>query len=346
MKLASTVHEVEDSLDAIDFCYAQGWSDGLPVVPPSEPRVLAMLAGTRRDPPEVVGVISSIGRPVTVEKIAVNAVMAGCLPIYMPVLVAVIEAMCDPAFNFHGPAASTKSGAPLVVVNGPVIKDLDVNSKVGLFGPGWRANATIGRAVRLIMRNVGGYIPGEMDRGTMGSPSRYSYVIAENEEESPWIPLHVERGFQPSDSCVTVYAAEAPQQVNDHHGRKPEEILATVADSMARLGNFNVLTGPGEHLVVLGGEHMRDIADAGWDKARIREFLFERCRRPADVLKRRGSLPGPVEPGDDRKLCPMVDSAGDIMIVAAGGAGGRFSSIIPCWAGTSASRAVTRRSNP
>jgi hypothetical protein len=345
MKLTSTVHKVEDSLDAIDFCYAQGWSDGLPVVPPSEPRVLAMVAGTRRDPSEVVGVINSISRPITVEKIAVNAVMAGCLPIYMPVLVAVIEAMCDPAFNFHGPAASTKSGAPLVVVNGPVIKDLDVNGKVGLFGPGWRANATIGRAVRLVMRNVGGYIPGEMDRGTMGAPSRYSYVIAENEEESPWIPLHVERGFQPSDSCVTVYAAEAPQQVNDHHGRKPEEILGTVADSMARLGNFNVLTGPGEHMVVLGGEHMRDIADAGWNKARIRGFLFEHCRRPADLLKRRGSLPGPVESGDDRKMIPMVERASDIMIVAAGGAGGRFSCIIPCWAGTSASRAVTRRSN-
>jgi hypothetical protein len=337
------VHELEDPEEAQEFCQAQGWTDGLPVVPPTEARVRAMLEATRRGPRDVVGVINAIHRPITVDKVAINAVMAGCLPAYLPLLLAALEAMCDPVFNFHGPAASTKSGAPLVVVNGPVRRALGVNAGVGLFGPGWRANATIGRAIRLVMRNVGGYRPGEMDRGTMGSPARYTYVIAENEEESPWTPLHVERGFSPGDSCVTVYAAEAPQQVNDHHGRRPEEILATVADSMARLGNFNVLTGPGEHMVVLGGEHTRDIAGAGWDKSRIRAFLFEHCRRAADLLKRRGSLPGPVEPGDEGRLVPMVAAPGDIMIVAAGGAGGRFSSIIPCWAGTSASRAVTRR---
>jgi hypothetical protein len=250
--------------------------------------------------------------------------------------------MCDPRFNFHGLAASTKSGAPLVVVNGPIARDLDINSKVGLFGPGWRANATIGRAIRLIIRNVGGYIPGAMDRGTMGAPSRYSYVIAENEEESPWTPLHVERGFRREESCVTLYAAEAPQQVNDHHGRQPEEILGTVADSMARLANFNILSGPGEHMVVLSGEHIRDIAAAGWDKHAIRDFLFAHCRRPVAALKRRGSLPGPIEPGDENRLHPLVPTPDHILVVAAGGAGGRFSSIIPAWGGESATQSVTK----
>src|SRR5262249_4266935 len=203
-QLVSKRYAVEDPGQAIELCFEKGWTDGLPVVPPTESRVRAMLDLVGLAPEHQVAFITNRQVAVTAEKVAINAVMAGCRPEYMPVVVAAIEGIGDPRWSYHGPGTSTAGAAVLLIVNGPVARELDVNAGDNLFGPGWRANLTIGRVVRLVMRNVCGSRPGTLDRGTLGHPGKLSYVIAENEGESPWPPLHVERGFRADQSAVTV----------------------------------------------------------------------------------------------------------------------------------------------
>ena len=202
--LTSTRHPVADPGEAMEVCFAKGWTDGLPVVPATPDRVEAMLLAAGLDPAHEVAHIADRAVSVTAEKVAINAVMAGCRPEYMPVVVAAIEAIGDPRWGYHGPGTSTAGAGVLIVVNGPIAHALDINAGDNLFGPGWRANLTIGRAVRLVMRNVCGSRPGTLDRGTLGHPGKLSYVIAENEAESPWLPLHVERGLRADQSAVTV----------------------------------------------------------------------------------------------------------------------------------------------
>src|SRR5215831_17326200 len=210
--LTSRRYTATDEADAIELCFARGWTDGLPAVPPTPERVEQMLRAARLDPAYEITYIAHRAVSVTAEKVAINAVMAGCRPEYLPVVVAAIESIGDPQWSYHGPGTSTAGAGVLIIVNGPVARELDVNAGDNLFGPGWRANLTIGRAVRLVMRNVCGSMPGALDRGTLGHPGKLSYVIAENEVESPWTPLHVERGFRPEQSAVTVMAAEGPHQ--------------------------------------------------------------------------------------------------------------------------------------
>ena len=210
-----------DLNDAIEACYERGWTDGLPVVPPTEDRVAAFLEAAGNQPTDVLGVVETRGRVITAEKAAINAVMAGCLPEYMPVVNAVIRAMTTPEFNWHGSIASTGGSAQLIVVGGPIAEELGVNHGVNLFGPGFRPNATIGRAVRLIIMNVTGGTPGLLDRSTFGFGGKYSFVIAEDEEASPWEPLHVQRGLDPAESAITVYAAHSPTQFIDHSSNTP-----------------------------------------------------------------------------------------------------------------------------
>jgi len=210
--LSSARHAVADLAQAIELCFEKGWTDGLPVVPPTEAAVRAMLEAAGLAPDQQIAFITNRQVAVTAEKVAINAVMAGCRPDYMPVVVAAIEGIGDPRWAYHGPGTSTAGAAVLMIVNGPIARALDFNSGDNLFGPGWRANATVGRAVRLVMRNVIGSIPGQLDRGTLGHPGKFTYVIAENEQDSPWTPLHVERGFRAEQSTVTVMAAEAPHQ--------------------------------------------------------------------------------------------------------------------------------------
>ena len=228
---------------------------------------------------------SNYGRA-TVEKIAVNAVMAGCRPEYFPVVIAGVEAMCDEAFDLHGVSATTNFSSPLFIINGPIRKRLDVNCGVGVFGPGWRANATIGRALRLIAVNLGGARPGVISMSTMGHPGRYTYCIGEYEEENPWEPLHVEHGFQPSDSTVAAFAGEAPHGIYDHRSRTAEDLLTTVARSLEVIWHHKA-TALGDTLIVLSPEHAQTIAGDGWSKADIRRFLWERLRKPVKDL-----LPG------------------------------------------------------
>ncbi|HBH01210.1 MAG TPA: hypothetical protein DDZ42_04685 [Candidatus Rokubacteria bacterium] len=337
--LTSKRHQVEDPADAVEFCFRQGWSDGLPVVPPTEARVRAMLEATRLPPAQQVGFVAHRAVSITAEKVAINAVLAGCRPEYMPVVVAAVEGISDPRFSYHGPGTSTAGAGVLVIVNGPIARELDVNAGDNLFGPGWRANLTIGRAVRLVMRNVCGSRPGTLDRGTLGHPGRLAYVIAENEADSPWTPLHVERGFRAEQSAVTVMAAEGPRQFYNQLSATAEGVLTTLADDMRISGN---VMGQPHYCVVLAGEHMRTIAGDGWDKKRIRQFLWEHTRNSHAHLKRTQRMSGAPEPGDETTLRPLLAAPDDILVVAAGGRAGAFSCYIPGWSSVKSSQAVTK----
>jgi hypothetical protein len=337
--LTSKRFTAPDEASAIELAFERGWSDGLPVVPPTEARVRAMLAAARLEPGQQVAFIRDRAVSITAEKVAINAVMAGCRPEYMPVVVAAVEAIGDPRWSYHGPGTSTGGAGVLMIVNGPIARALDINCGDNLFGPGWRANLTIGRAVRLVMRNVCGSLPGRLDRGTLGHPGRLSYVIAENEAESPWTPLHVERGLRPEQSAVTVVASDGPHQFYNQLSSTAEGILTTLADDMRISGN---VMGQSTYVVVLAGEHMRTIAADGWDKKRIRQFLFEHTQNAYAHLKRTHRMSGDIVPGDEQRMRPLVASADDILVVAAGGRAGAFSCYIPGWGSAKSSQAITR----
>ena len=346
-----TGREAVDPSAAIEFCYTQGWTDGLPVVPPTEERVAAFLGYLGRERDEVLGGVPERRRTVTVEQVVTNAVMAGCLPAYAPVVVAAVEAMLQPAFNLVGPSASLGGSAILAVVNGPIVDALQINCRNNLFGAGNRANATIGRAIRLVLMNTCGAIPGLFDRSCLGHPGKYTYCIAENATDSPWLPLHAERGFNATDNAVTVFACEGPRQVRNSVTPYPEGILTTIADVMSSLGTSLTTSGSvgasatgtrqGEIAVVIAAEHRRSIDRHSWSKSDIRRYLCEHARRTVTDLKRGGGLPGTVESGDATRDVPVVAQPEDILIIAAGGDEGAMSAVIPSWGPKVASTAVT-----
>ncbi len=227
--LSSAVHEVTDAFEANELFQRNGWTDGLPIVPPTESGTRAFLAAVRLDAHHVVGVEPVRRRRITAEKIAIAAVMAGCLPEYMPVVIAVVRAMCDPQFGLHGSTASTGGSAPMIVVNGPIRTRIGMNATHNALANASRANATVGRAVRLFILNVLGGHPGQLDRSTLGHPGKFTFCIAEDEEDSPWLPLSVERGIPPGTSAVTVMAVESPHQIMNEWTHDPKEILDTYA---------------------------------------------------------------------------------------------------------------------
>src|SRR5712691_9620644 len=295
--------------------------------------MLATAARPRHD--VVASVPPNMGRA-TVEKIAVNAVMAGCRPDYFPVVLAVMEAACDPAFDSHGPAGTTSAASPLIIVNGRVRHRLAVNCAAGVFGPGYRANATIGRALRLVMINLGGTRAGQISMSTMGHPGRYTYCIGEHEEASPWEPLHVERGFAPADSTVTLFSGESPLMVNDHLSRSASQLVASLGWSAAGAWNHKSYPLYGHTLFVIGPEHAATIGSEGWSKRDVKRSLFDTVRRPAREL-----VPGPdgAESGrlrdpagsDPNALIPKFPSVEEIMVIVAGGTAGRFSAVVAGW---------------
>jgi len=339
--LTSRTIEVEDALAAMELFSQNGWTDGLPVVPPTEARVRAFLAAAQKQPGDIIGVVPARGRVVTAEKVAINAVMAGCLPEYMPVVVAAMEAMLQEEFNLHGCAASTGGAGHLVIVNGPLARKLGFNSGGNLFGQGWRANGTVGRAVRLILMNVCGAVPGVLDRSTLGHPGKYSYCFAELEEGSPWEPFHVQQGFRHDDSTVTVIACEAPHQVQNHRANTPEAVLESLAEAIAvHACNF------GQFTVVFCPEHIGHIEAAGWSKARVRDHLWERSRRPASYFRRTGMLGramGDTAGQPDDELVPAVREPQGIFVLVGGGGAGAFSAVISPWGAGLVSRPVTRK---
>ena len=337
-RLASAEHAVAGWAEAIETYFERGWTDGLPVVPATEDGVEQFLDVAERAPDDVVLYEPVRRRTITAEKVAINAVLAGCRPEYMPVLLAALEAMADPAFTLHGAITSTGGSATLLVVNGPIRHALELNSGANVFGPGWRANATIGRAIRLITLNCLGASPGVLDKSTQGHPGKYTFCIAENEEANPWEPLHVERGFPRDTSTVTVYAAEGPHNALSHYGLTADAIIVTLADTMACLGSFS----PGESFVVLAPEHVAILARDGWTKRRITEALYAGARRTRADLRRGGKLAGAIEPGDDATWVHRGTGPHDIHLVVAGGGPGGHSAFIPSWSRARNSLAVTR----
>jgi hypothetical protein len=323
-----------------DYFYERGWTDGLPIVPPTHARVEAMLAGMRsRDPDALIAVVPPKMGQATLRQVAVNAVMAGAKPEYLPVIVAALEAVSEPAYGLAHRQTTTHAGAPLIIVNGPIFARLRINCGRGVFGPGWRANATIGRALRLVLVNVGGAGP-LVDASQTGHPGKYTYCIAEYEAASPWEPLHVERGFRREQSVVTVVNAEAPHSMTENVQTDPDEIIRTFASCMATLG-VNNLYSQGHPILVMGVEHAAHIAAAGWSKHDVQQALFERARQPWGLMKNRGKSKGPrfpefVDRSDDASTVPIVGAAGDLIVVVAGGAGGK-SMFLPTAGGQSLS---------
>ena len=329
--------EVDDSADAVFAEFVKrSWCDGLPIVPPTEDRVDRMLGG--RDRTRSLGAVAPMWRQATLEKLAVNAVMAGCEPAYFPVIVAAVEAMLDPTFNLYGVQATTHPVAPLVIVHGPYAAEIGVHGGSGCFGPGFRANATIGRAIRLILLNVGGAWPGRHDMSTQGSPAKFSFCIRENVEASPWDPMRAE-------SAVTVYGGEPPHNVNDHVSTTAAGILATVADTAVSLGsNVGWYLSQSQLLVVLGPEHAKTIATDGVTRADVQRFIFEHARLPLGTLKLGGMWGMHDWPAwmtvvkDDTALMPQVPSPDDVFVAVAGGPG-KHSAVVP---NCTFSRAVSR----
>ena len=338
---ATTSITVLDTPEAVlaAFCERQ-WCDGLPIVPPTEARVRAMLGGASGD--RSLGVMPPLWRLATLEKLAINAVMAGCEPAAFPLIVAAVEAMLDPSFNLYGVQATTHPVAPLLIVHGPIAAELGVHSGSGCFGPGFRGNATIGRAIRLILLNIGGAWPGRHDMATQGSPAKFSYCIAEHGEASPWGALH-------EDNVVTLFGGEPPHNVNDHVSTTAGGILATVADTAVSLGsNVGWYFSQSQLLIVLGPEHAKTIAGDGLSRADVQRFVFEHARLPLRTLKLGGMWGIHDWPRwmhaitDDDALLPQVPSPEDVMVIVAGGPG-KHSSVVPNCA---FSRAVSRPIRP
>jgi hypothetical protein len=320
--------------DLFEHFLEQGWTDGLPVVPPTDAAVDRMLRATDRAPDDVVGVLPPHRAEATVEAVAINAVMAGCRPEYLPVVLAAVEAIADPAFNLFGIQATTNPVAPLIVVNGPLARQLDVNARGNCLGPGSRANATIGRAVRLCLLNIGGGAPQAMDKATQGQPGKYGMCIAENEAESPWEPYHVERGFDRDASTVTAFSVTGTQNVLDMASKSARGILRTFASSCVSVGAQNVQLGGGP-LVLFCPEHAAILAGGGFSKSDVKRFLYETARLPAHdfppefldgvVWRRRPKWFSSDHP---QATIPLADSPDDIQIVVAGGPG-PHSAVLP-----------------
>jgi len=337
--------ESEDDFDAVNaLVRSRGWSDGLPVVPPTAQRVESMLAYCDRPWDEPVAKVAPRYGEATPLRLAANAVMAGCRPEYFPLLLLAIEAMCEEPFNLYGVQATTHLCAPLVIVNGPVAQELDINSGHNAFGPGWQANATIGRAIRLALVNIGGAIPALGDMSTFGAPSKFSYLAAENEAESPWEPLHVERGLPREASAVTVIGAECPHNVNDHESITAEGILTTVAGTMLGTG-INDVYYDGQPLVVMGPEHAKTVAGGGMSKADAKRFLHEHAHLPLgrfsrENIERRLRVTWKDKYAHADKDAPvyMVQRPEDILIAVIGGAG-KHSAVVHTFGAT---KPVTR----
>ena len=326
--LQSERFDITDDLWAAqEFFVNKGWGDGLPVIPPTEARVEQMLAAVKRRPDEVIGTVAPRWAPATVEKIAINAVMAGCKPEYMPVLLAAVEALTDARLNLYALQATTGGPAVMLIINGPVRNKIGVNGGSNALGEGWRANATIGRCVRLIQRNIGGSYPGTTCKATLGWPGKYSICIAENEEASPWEPLHVERGFKKEESTVTAISADSSIRASDLDSTKAVGILTNFAHRMEGP------SGP-EAIMVICPEHARIIAADGFSKKNVQQFVWERAAyRMEDLpdesfhqrVKRRSELQLTRD-----SVIPVTDKPEDILVIVAGGDGSQ-SQYIHVW---------------
>jgi hypothetical protein len=323
--------------DLIERYFERGWTDGLPVVPPTIEKIAATVAALGGDPDLVECRVAPRWGELKRQVLAINMVMAGCKPEYAPVVRAAVRALAEPAFNLNGVQATTHLAAPLLVVNGPVARQIGMNGGANAFGSGNRANATIGRAIRLIMLNVGGGRAPDLDKCTLGSPAKYSYAICENEEESPFAPYHVAAGHRDEDSTVFVIAAEAPHSVSDHHCNDPEGILDTICSAMSTVASNTAVLG-GHCAVALGLEHALSIAKHGWNRSDVASYLCMHSGNRFEALSRRHrygkvynrNLPKWYKRDPDSRI-PIVESPDRIHLFVVGGRAGRFSAFIPGW---------------
>ncbi len=333
---------VPGGTDLVEWYFEQGWTDGLPVVPPTAAKLAAMVGALGGEPDLVECRVPPRWGTLTRETLAINAVMAGCLPGYAPVVRAAMLALCAPAFNLNGVQATTHMAAPLLVVNGPLRTKIGMNAGCNVFGSGNRANATIGRAIRLVLLNVGGATPGVLDKSTLGHPGKYTYAIAENEESSPFAPYHVEKGFDAEDSTVFVMAAEPPHSVTNHVADDPRGILESIASAMGTYAHNNAVSG-GHAAVVLGLEHARTIAGHGWTRHDVRHYLWDNARvRFGDIAfeHRYGKVYNRNLPRwygrDLESENPILPGPDHLHLFVAGGEAGRFSAFVPGWGHMSA----------
>jgi hypothetical protein len=336
--LRSAAYDVADLYEANELFQRNGWTDGLPIVPPTEALVRRFVDAAGLAPADVVGTEPVRRRRITAEKVAIAAVMAGGQPEYMPVVMALVRAVCEPAYGLHGCTASTGGSAPFVVVNGPIRRAIGMNATHNALANGSRANATIGRALRLLIINVLGGIPGRLDRSTLGHPGKFTFCVAEDEEDSPWPSLAVERGVPAGVSAVTVLAAESPHQVMNEWTADPREILDTYAAAIrANMLTYSIWAG--NYALVIAKQQRDTIAAAGWSKADIRQYVFEaaRVRRGEWRTVGKGAVAGRK---DETQVYAALRSPDDLLVVAAGGPAGGFGVVVPPWYGAK-SLAVT-----
>jgi len=339
-----TTEAPDDIEAATEYCAERNWGDGLPVIPPTVERVERMLRYWDRPWHERISAFPPRNGDLTAIRVAANAVMAGCRPEYFPLLMLMLETMTVGEFNLKGLQATTHPGAPLAIVNGPIGRELRINSGHNAFGPGNVANATIGRAVRLVMLNIGGAHPGIGDMSTMGSPAKYSFVVAENEQASPWEPLHVERGFDRDVTTVTMVAAEGPLNINDHYSTTGEGVLTMAAGTIANTGPNNLYYS-GEPVVAFSPEHVANIGRDGYSKQDVKNFIFQKAWVPlgrfsADNIegRYRAKSPDRYAYADDDTRIDLVRRPEDLIVIVLGGAG-KHSMYLPSFGPT---RAVTR----
>jgi hypothetical protein len=314
---AQAADPVEQAQAVIEYCYEQGWTDGLPVVPATRAGVEAFLATTDRGAKEIIGTAPHLGRSITVGQAAANAIMAGCRPEYFPVVLAAWEAL-NLERSVRGGWQSTSGPAPLIVVNGPVRRRLGINCEGGVFGPGFRANATIARAIGLIVRNGYGIHPHELEQATQGLPGRWSICLGENEEASPWEPLSVVGGLEPGVDAVSAVLIRTCEYVDNRGTGNPEAVLTDFADSLARIGAY-LAGGHSSGGIVLGPEHAQLFGGHGYSRADVQQWLFEHAVRDRGDLVAAGKGDGPVsDPAQAGTPFRMMPSAQDITILVAG----------------------------
>ena len=318
--------------DEFEAAFDRGWTDGLPVVPPTEVRVMKMLEGTTRDPSEMVAVVPPDLNEATVEQVAINAVMAGCKPEYLPVVLAAVEAACSDAFNMHGLLATTYFSGPIIIVNGPIAARIGMNAEYNVLGQGNRANMTIGRALQLVVLNLGGGRPGEVDQSAIGSPGKLGLCFAEREHDSPFAPLAVDRGVAPETNAVTLFAGQGPTGIVDQISRGPESLAASLAASLTASCHPKLAIGF-DAMLVVGPEHGRIFAEAGWDRPRLLAELEQLLTRPgADLVRGAGGIDEGLPEAFAEVPIPKFRPDG-LQIVHAGGDAGLFSAILGGWVG-------------
>ena len=342
--LSSRNIQLADLEDDAEGCYERGWSDGLPVIPPTRVRVIRMLKGTDRSPGEIIGNIPPDNAPCTIEKVAINAVLAGCKPEYFPIVLASVQAALQDKFCMHGLLCTTYFSGPVMIVNGPVVQQVGLNNGINSLGQGSRANATIGRALQLLIRNVGGGVPGGIDRAVMGNPGKYTFCFAEDESDADWSTLAQDRGFERSESVINLFAGEGLQPIVDQKSRDPDSLARNMAASLRAVVNTK-LYGVADAVLVVCPEHRRVFREGGWNKDDLKNALYDNLMTPGSelILGAQGIAEGMPEKFEDKVIGKFRDDG--LHITSTGSKAGMFSAIISGWvaSGERGSQLVSQR---